>query len=252
MSTRSPTPRGWSPPLSSRSACCSCRLFRPGCQIPSSGSPKAPGAWLAYRFIALALFWSFPIVRHYLGDGELLLRTFRITVASRSWKGINAPLPLLYPRIGYVFHVPCFEDLTRIANGSGSHISSKARGAPRQGDGARIGWSEYQANREQHGDSLIARRTDFWWTLKRPDERVLWSGTGSRALLRPLPRRVGSKARSPDIFPASGWPATLSSLPGPSPAVPLVDTQVLKDKAINEGGNPLPLRYVRLRFPSGK
>ena len=42
--------------------------------------------------LALVLFWSFPISRHYLGDGELLLRTFRLSVAPRSWQGINAPL----------------------------------------------------------------------------------------------------------------------------------------------------------------
>ena len=43
--------------------------------------------------IALALFWVLPVSRHYLGDGELLLRTFRQSVAQRSWRGINAPLP---------------------------------------------------------------------------------------------------------------------------------------------------------------
>lgn len=43
--------------------------------------------------LALVLFASLPVSRHYLGDGELLLRTFRISVAPRSWQGINAPLP---------------------------------------------------------------------------------------------------------------------------------------------------------------
>ena len=66
------------------------------------------------------------------------------------------------------------------------------------------------------------------------------SGIGSRALLRPLPR--WGMARDLVVPPR----------PVTSPAVPLVDTQVLKDKAINEGGNPLLQRYVRLRFPSGK
>ena len=95
--------------------------------------------------------------------------------------------------------------------------------------------------RRPPSNSLIARRTEFWWNPKRPDERVLWNGagSGSRALLRPLPR----------------W-GMARDLVVPSPArhrqSPLVDTQVLKDKAINEGRSPLPLRYVRLRFPSGK
>tara|TARA_Y100000588_G_scaffold177449_1_gene191467 strand:+ start:30726 stop:32591 length:1866 start_codon:yes stop_codon:yes gene_type:complete len=43
--------------------------------------------------IAGALIWILPVSLHYLGDGELLLRTFRLAVDSRPWQGINAPLP---------------------------------------------------------------------------------------------------------------------------------------------------------------
>ena len=53
----------------------------------------SPWRMASLPILALVLFASLPVSRHYLGDGELLLRTFRISVTPRSWQGINAPLP---------------------------------------------------------------------------------------------------------------------------------------------------------------
>ena len=93
-----------------------CLLFLPPVQTRLSDTlvwiTESPWRVAGLPVLALALFWSFPIVRHYLGDGELLMRTFRITVASRSWKGINAPLPYyILDRLRVVYPA---EDVIRI------------------------------------------------------------------------------------------------------------------------------------------
>ncbi len=68
--------------------------------------------------IALILFQSFPVSRHFLGDGELLLRTFSYNVESRSWGGINAPLP--YHLIDEIRHIYPTETVIRtLSNTSG-------------------------------------------------------------------------------------------------------------------------------------
>lgn len=50
--------------------------------------------WVCYLLPVVfgCLFYVFPVSRHFLGDGELLLRTLRAGVPEGTWAGINAPL----------------------------------------------------------------------------------------------------------------------------------------------------------------